>query len=481
MDRSMTEFYFTGQDLIEMGITPGPGFGVLLNSLNSSLRDTKDMDEDTAYLILSTVVKEYKDASEAAEKLRIAKMIPMLTRGTAAKVIYNIVPQSEEEVANVDSVRSTMEQLVLTPTVVAAAVMPDACPAGSIPVGAVAGAKNAIHPGWHSADICCSMFATNFGSVDPKTILDAVHSITHFGPGGRIRNKEVPMPEELIAALNSGNPFFADRRLQDRARSHLMTQGDGNHFAFVGKSDKTGDTWLVTHHGSRGFGALLYKKGMEVAEKFRKELCPELDKGNAFIPYDTDEGRDYWDALQVVREWTKANHSLLHGAVSKATGSDILHQRWNEHNFVFKDGDIFWHAKGATPIHNDYLPDTDGVQIVPLNMSQPILFVKGIRHEGNLGFAPHGAGRNYSRTQHKRIMAGETDADIFARETKGIDARFWCGTIDISELPSAYKDADQVQAQMDQFDLATVVDRIQPYGAIMAGDLEKDAPWRNKK
>jgi RNA-splicing ligase RtcB len=77
-------------------------------------------------------------------------------------------------------------------------------------------------------------------------------------------------------------------------------------------------------------------------------------------------------------------------------------------------------------------------------------------------------------------MSGETDADIFARETQGIDARFWCGTIDISELPSAYKDADQVQAQMAQFDLAAVVDRIQPYGAIMAGDWEKDAPWRRR-
>ena len=474
----MTGFYFTGQDLIEVGIAPGPEFGALLNKLNSELRAAEDIDEDSAHLIFSVVMEEYKAKVKAVEELRNAKLMPMLTRETAVNVIYNIVPQSEEEVANVDSVRSTMEQLVLTPTVVGAVVMPDACPAGSIPVGGVAGAKNAIHPGWHSADICCSMFATNFGSADPKTILDAVHSITHFGPGGRSRGKEASMPEGLVAALNSGNPFFEDKRLQDRARSHLMTQGDGNHFAFVGRSDETGDTWLITHHGSRGFGALLYKAGMEVAEKFRKELCPDLDKGNAFIPYDTDEGRDYWEALQVVREWTKTNHSLLHDAVSKATGADVLYQRWNEHNFVFKDGDVFWHAKGATPIHNKFLPDTDGVQIVPLNMSQPILFVKGTRHEGNLGFAPHGAGRNYSRTQHKRIMAGETDSDIFARETKGIDARFWCGTIDISELPSAYKDADQVQAQMAQFDLANVVDRIQPYGAIMAGDWEKDAPWR---
>lgn len=275
--------------------------------------------------------------------------------------------------------------------------------------------------------------------------------------------------------------FFKDQKLQNTARSHLMTQGDGNHFAFVGRSEATGQTWLITHHGSRGFGARLYKLGMDVAEANRQKVCPELDKGNAWIDYDTDEGRDYWDALQTVRLWTKYNHSLLHDAVRDVLDTDVIYQRWNEHNFVFKDGDVFWHAKGATPIHNGFLPDTDGTQIIPLNMSQPILFVKGTRHEGNLGFAPHGAGRNLSRTAHKKKMAGETEDAIFARETEGLDVRFFSGEIDISELPSAYKDANAVQEQMGRYNLADVVDRIMPYGAMMAGDHEKNAPWRQKK
>jgi len=205
-----------------------------------------------------------------------------------------------------------------------------------------------------------------------------------------------------------------------------------------------------------------------------------LDKGHSWIPFNTPEGADYWEALQIVRDWTKLNHSLLHDAVSENTATPIQYQRWNEHNFVFKEDDVFWHAKGATPIHDGFLPDTDGTQIVPLNMSQPILFVRGTRHEGNLGFAPHGAGRNISRTQHKKKMIGETDEEIFARETSGLDVRFWCGKIDITELPSAYKDARAVQDQMRHYNLADVVDRILPYGAIMAGDWEANAPWRNK-
>ncbi len=72
------------------------------------------------------------------------------------------------------------------PTVEKGAIMPDACPSGSalgtIPVGGIVATKNAIHPSFHSADICCSVAI--LGDVDPKAMLDAAMEQTHFGPGG---------------------------------------------------------------------------------------------------------------------------------------------------------------------------------------------------------------------------------------------------------------------------------------------------------
>lgn len=229
-------------------------------------------------------------------------------------------------------------------------------------------------------------------------------------------------------------------------------------------------------------GAQVYKASMEVAERFRQEICPDLDKGHAWIPADSPEGQEYLQALAFVRAWTKASHATLHDHIAHDLGVKPLHQRWNPHNFLFvdpADPTLFWHAKGATPIHTALLEDTDGVQIIPLNMAEPILFVQGVKNANNLGFAPHGAGRNLSRTQHRNKMGGESDEAIFKRETAGIDARSWAGPHDISELPSAYKDAQQVQDQMAQFQLAKVVDRIMPYGAIMAGCIPE--PWRDKK
>ncbi len=122
-----------------------------------------------------------------------------------------------------------------------------------------------------------------------------------------------------------------------------------------------------------------------------------------------------------------------------------------------------------------YAPATDVV------VAEPVLIVRGKNAGNGLGFSPHGAGRNFSRTQHRRMQAGRGDAEIFADETKGIDARFFSGVTDISELPSAYKNAASMRRQIEHFGLAEIVDEVQPYGCIMAGDWEANAPWRKKK
>ena len=127
------------------------------------------------------------------------------------------------------------------------------------------------------------------------------------------------------------------------------------------------------------------------------------------------------------------------------------------------------------------MPDITGPRLIPLNMSELVLIIEGATTTTNLGFAPHGAGRNMSRSQHKRNLEHMTNEEIFAQETKDLDVRFYSNEIDISELPSAYKNAAAVRAQMTEFDLGTVIDEVMPYGCIMAGDWQKNVPWKRKK
>lgn len=451
----------TGKDLIDLGFPPGPALGEALAHVRAAGLEGE-------------ALRDYVAQNRPAPHLPLHDSAPAFA--------LNIEAEDDSEIANVAAVSATMAALMRTPTVRAGAVMPDACPAGppgTIPVGGVVVAENAIHPGFHSADICCSVMLTEFADADPAAVLDAMQAATHFGPGGRANGQRYTVSLDMLDAFRA-NPFLSDDKTIRLAIEHMGTQGDGNHFAFVGRSAANGTVCLVTHHGSRGPGAALYGAGMRVAEQFRKALSPATLPANAWIPADSPEGVAYWEALQLIRRWTKANHTALHQAVTVATGAKMKDRFWNEHNFVFRRGNLYYHAKGATPLDADFLPDTLGVQIVPLNMAEPVLLIRGETTAGNLGFAPHGAGRNLSRSAHKRGLGDHDEAEVFARETAGIDARFWSGHIDVSELPSAYKPAATVRSQMRRFDLAEVVDEIHPYGCIMAGDWERDAPWRRK-
>ncbi|WP_174407709.1 RtcB family protein [Aquimarina pacifica] len=452
----------TGKTLIALGFRSGKWFPEAIAHINDNQLEGEAMHTYLAQFKSPPIVDLHKES---------------------APFIINIKAENELEETNVNSVIASMNTLMKTPTLVNGAIMPDACPTGSngtIPVGGVAVAKNAIHPGMHSADICCSVMLTDLGKTEPKKVLDAAHANTHFGPGGRDRNTQYRFPEELLKEFK-GNYMLNDEKMIQAARSHLGTQGDGNHFLFIGRSKITGNTMMITHHGSRGPGANLYTKGMKIAERFRKELSPETLKQNAWIPFDTEEGQIYWNALQIIRKWTKMNHEVIHDATLEALQIEAKNRYWNEHNFVFKDEDLFYHAKGATPLDPKFMPDITGPRLIPLNMSEPVLIVEGNTTATNLGFAPHGAGRNMSRTQHRKTKEGKTNEEVFIEETQGLDVRFFSKEIDVTELPSAYKNAETVRHQMEEFGLGTVIDEVMPYGCIMAGDWQKNAPWRRKK
>jgi RNA-splicing ligase RtcB len=440
----------TGRDLINAGLRPGDWFGRALSAGNSVLASGGS----------------YDAAIEAARS--ITPTLP-LRRKPEVEIHANIRAENAIEQANIDKVMDSMRRLIRTPVVRAAAVMPDACLAGhpgTIPVGGVV-VSEGIHPGMHSADVCCSMAISVMPGVSPKELLDAVQTVTRFGRGGR---QHVIPPSRGVLEAFRNNSFLGGA--VDLAVSHHATQGDGNHFAYVGTIKSTGETALVTHHGSRAPGAVLYHAGMEVAERFRDELSPATMKCNGWIPADTREGEDYWDALQIVRAWTKENHFKIHDLAAQRVGGKVADRFWNEHNFVFRRSDgLFYHGKGATPAFGGWASDATDLTLVPLNMAEPILITRGTNAANGLGFSPHGAGRNLSRMRIVEMHGDRSYKEIHEQETAGLDARFFSGAPDITELPSAYKNAATVKAQITEFGLAEVVEEIMPYGSLMAGEV----------
>ncbi len=436
------------------------------------------------------------------------QLIVSLPRHEPAPLAEAVDAENAEETANVAAARGRMNELLHMPVVQRGVLMPDTCPTGgghaTIPVGGAIAVENAIIPGAHSADICCSMFATFFPANHPTgELMDQLAKTTHFGAGGRPRGYQWTSP--VLDEPVWDNPYL--KHLRSRAQDFLGTQGDGNHFAYVGRIQFTdaqraaigaaGHTeladWivrregefnvLVTHHGSRGFGADVFKRGYVAARKWCDENAKDIPDAAAWLPADSPEGRAYWDALQYVARWTRANHALIHEAFLRRIGQRALVQVGNEHNFVWRrkdrgasGGDIYLHGKGATPAWRD----AEGrplLGLIPLNMAREILLVLGADNDEFLSFCPHGAGRNLSRSAMLRPFKdedGELDPErvkqAFAATTGGLDIRWFNGTPDLSESPLAYKDATKVKAQIERFGLAAVVGEIQPRGCMMAGD-----------
>lgn len=449
-----------GRTLINWGFVPGPMFPELLE-LATDL-ELKNQSDD--YIL--EALKAYVEANKP----------PALIEIHEDPIEYGsfLVADTQDAINNYDGVIAHMNELMRVPTVKNGAIMPDACPAGSqlgtIPVGGVVACENAIHPGFHSADICCSVAITVLqDNVDASTILDAAMKASHFGYGGRSDNN-ASNNQDLTQLLSTFDKNQFLKGLENRALSHFMTQGDGNHFFFVGELD--GKTVIITHHGSRGFGADIYKRGKRCAEQMTSKIA-NVPVHQSWITADTVEGRDYWEALQAARKWTKLNHYEIHNAVVQLIGGDVEDRFWNEHNFVFQKSDgLFYHAKGATPAFNGFSEDDEGVTLIPLNMAEGVLLVEHnvVETPNTMGFAPHGAGRNLSRTAHIKSLNGRDFNDVLADETKGIDVRFWSGDPDLSELPSAYKDAKKIRSEIERFNLASNVKLIHPLGSIMAGE-----------
>jgi hypothetical protein len=429
-------------------------------------------------------------------------------RGAFAEAI---VAETAEDAANIEAVRAHMAELMRCPMLEHGAVMPDACPSGaakgSIPVGGAV-VSRAIHPAFHSADICCSMWATVFPeSVATAAVMDAVQTVTRFGPGGRKPEDRIadPITSEIETTQN---PFLAC--LADRAKAQLCDQGDGNHFAFLGTleispamtqklrasgqaglADALGErrsvNVLVTHHGSRDLGAQVFKRGIAAATTHTREVSPDTPPHQAWLDPASEEGTAYWEALQYVARWTRRNHQLVHERTLSRLGIAPLAAFGNEHNFVWKRGDLYAHGKGATPAWTD----ADGhplLGLIPLNMAAPVLLTLGGDREEFASFSPHGAGRNKSRTAllREQGLAGLAPEAYQARskallrsQTEGLDVRFFYGRPDVSESPIAYKNADQVRAQIARFGLADVIGLIMPKGTLMAGDYDK--PWMAAK
>jgi tRNA-splicing ligase RtcB len=376
-----------------------------------------------------------------------------------------------------------MRQACAVPGVRGAALMPDAHVGYGLPIGGVLAVEGAVIPYAVGVDIACRMKLSILDgtpellTTDHDRFRKALEEGTRFGVGSvhqRPQNHDVMDQDWTVSRVT--------REHRDRAWRQLGTSGSGNHFVEFGVltigdetdlQDEAKATTafnelglppgryvaLLSHSGSRGVGAAVCDTYSNIARSRLPRRYAECGR-LAWLDLETEEGQEYWAAMNLMGDYAAANHDVIHRLVSKLAGAEVIAGVENHHNFAWKemhgDRELIVHRKGATPAGEGVLG------VIPGSMGSPAYVVSGKGHPDSYASASHGAGRRMSRTEAKRHFTwGAVQKDLLARGIHVISA----GS---DEVPGVYKDIDEVMAQ--QQDLVNVLARFDPKVVKMCGD-----------
>ncbi len=370
-----------------------------------------------------------------------------------------------------------MEKACLLPVSVAGALMPDAHVGYGLPIGGVLATENTVIPYAVGVDIACRMKMTVLDiplrDLEQKQdrLTRAIEAETRFGVGANFKNRRA---HDVLDADWSVSPITKQNK--DKAWSQLGTSGSGNHFvefglftahsaiAWPGQSKELpAGTYvaLLSHSGSRGTGAAVCDHYSKIAFNQFPDLPSEL-KRLAWLSLDSQEGQEYWNAMELMGQYAAANHACIHRHIAENLGATVLLDLENHHNFAWKekhviDGverEVIVHRKGATPAGQGVLG------IIPGSMATPGFIVSGKGNAESLNSASHGAGRAMSRKAANEKVNGK-DVNRLLRE-RGVTLI----SSGLDEVPMAYKNIREVMEA--QRDLVTVLGQFDPKLVKMA-------------
>ncbi|HEY1789037.1 MAG TPA: RtcB family protein [Verrucomicrobiae bacterium] len=411
-------------------------------------------------------------------------------RGEFAKALLTAPPPPRAEPVKYrqwgtgleDEAVMQMEKACLLPISVAGALMPDAHVGYGLPIGGVLATENTVIPYAVGVDIACRMKMTVLDlpvrDLEQKQdrLTRAIEAETRFGVGSTFKERrehDVMDADWSVSGVTKQN--------KDRAWSQLGSSGSGNHFVefgiftthgpitTAGQNELPAGTYvaLLSHSGSRGTGAAVCDYYSKLAfAKHRDSLPSELLR-LAWLSLDSQEGQEYWNAMELMGRYAAANHACIHQHIAQNLGASVLLDLENHHNFAWKekhviDGverELVVHRKGATPAGEGVLG------IIPGSMATPGYVVSGKGHPESLKSASHGAGRTMSRKAANEKFNWK-DVNRFLKQ-QGVTLI----SAGLDEVPMAYKNIREVMAA--QNDLVTVLGEFMPRLVKMAPSGER--------
>lgn len=359
------------------------------------------------------------------------------------------------------------EQMALAmrlPITVEGALMPDAHAGYGMPIGGVLAVENAVIPYGVGMDIGCRMclsiydLPAEFLEHNDYLLKQYVKENSRFGHKEFTDNQR----DDAIFSRSEFKEIPFVKRLKDKAYKQIGSSGSGNHFVEFGIVEITDVdnefnlapkkyVGLLTHSGSRGLGANIAQYYTKIA----KQKC-HLPKGAqhlAWLMLNSQEGMEYWLAMNLAGDYASACHHHIHHRMSKSLSEQPVAVVENHHNFAWKEQlsngqEVIVHRKGATPAGKGVLG------VIPGSMTTPGFIVRGKGSPLSINSASHGAGRAMSRTKAKNSFTGKDMRQNLKKHRVSLIG----GGLD--EIAMAYKDIHKVMAA--QQDLVEIVGTFMP-------------------
>ncbi len=478
----MNKLNINGENLKEIGYPQGKAIGVAIKVIEKNFRNsnreevltilTKVLANPENYLddeILSEIAQKLIEREELLKDEDTRPIIELKQNNPG----YAVFGSEHIEQGAINQ----MEVAMKLPVTVAGALMPDAHQGYGLPIGGVLATKNAVIPYGVGVDIGCRMALsiydipeTHFYENENKYKRELI-AWTKFGAGNGFQGKYKANHEVLDKSEFNMTPFV--KNLHDKAFAQLGSSGGGNHFVEWGIIEFAEDdaklnikkgnyVALLTHSGSRGFGATI----AGYYTKLAKEKCrlPQEAANLAYLDMNSAEGQEYWIAMNLAGDYASACHEVIHERLTKAIGGQVLAKVENHHNFAWKEmhngEEVIVHRKGATPASKDVMG------IIPGSMTAPGFLVRGKGESNAINSASHGAGRQMSRTQAIKNITKDEMKNIL--KTHGVTL-IGAG---LDEAPMAYKNIETVMAS--QKNLVDVVAKFTPKMVRMADDGSRE-------
>lgn len=336
--------------------------------------------------------------------------------------------------------------------------------------------------------------------INKVLLQGAKYVVQEMGLGNK---NDLELTEEE-GCLKSADYSLVSKTAKNRGYDQLGTLGSGNHFLEVQVvseifDEKVADVFglflnqivILVHTGSRGLGYQVCSDYLEVMQSAVKKYEINLyDRQLACAPINSQEGKDYFSAMNAGANFAYANRQLIAHLIRQSFKRtfnlseeelglnqiyDIAHNIAKIENHKIKDEKIKLcvHRKGAT---RGFAADTKEIPLKYKNVGQPIFIpgdmgrysyiLAGTQTAMDLTFGTvcHGAGRVMSRSKAKKSI---NEKELLAQLKEKDIIVYNAGRGGLTEeAPLAYKDVDKVVNICERAGIAKKVAKVKPVGVI---------------